>query len=273
MQQYKKAMTEAQRDIIKKAIAYKRSSLVSLLHKGKITDSFHKGLIAKYIERHDIPSKPQNIRELTKQFLCSACSYSVTRKQLTKINRGEVPFIKDYPLLMSKLFSDKTFLNHSAWEPTNLKSLAEKLQARHNFNLNSKTLKPRTMAILLTGSEQIRRVTEHGLDPFYEKVDWICKQGGNEMWKYATEFSKPIKNVGVALACDFLKEIGFVRFVKIDFHMLAEIPKLLGQDRCSAKSLFIKTQEVADKLNMTPFHLDKLLYVWGWTRSKIKETN
>jgi len=38
-----------------------------------------------------------------------------------------------------------------------------------------------------------------------------------EMWNLALEISKSINNVGVALICDFLKEIGFTRYVKVGF--------------------------------------------------------
>ena len=82
----------------------------------------------------------------------------------------------------------------------------------------------------------------------------------------ALEVSKSINNVGVALVCDFLKEIGFTRFVKVDHHFKREFPELLSTSKTckqSPKESFILSQELADSIGITPFHLTRSLYLWG----------
>ena len=86
------------------------------------------------------------------------------------------------------------------------------------------------------------------------------------MWALVEDFSKSIKQVGPALMCDFFKEIGFVRYVKVDHHFSKQFPKLVKQkEDCglSPKRSFILSQEIADAVGMTPFHLDSILYLWG----------
>ncbi len=95
------------------------------------------------------------------------------------------------------------------------------------------------------------------------------------MWELATEISKSINNVGVALICDFLKEIGFTRYVKVDHHFKREFPELISTSKkCkqSPKESFILSQELADSIGITPFHLDSILYLWGRYGDKKKLT-
>jgi hypothetical protein len=52
--------------------------------------------------------------------------------------------------------------------------------------------------------------------------------------------------------------------------MLNEFPKMTDQLNCkksSGKQVFLSSQKLADQLEITPFHLDKLLYLWGWANS------
>jgi hypothetical protein len=80
------------------------------------------------------------------------------------------------------------------------------------------------------------------------------------------DFSRPIQNVGPALICDFFKEMGFVRYVKVDHHFRKEFPELIsGNTECNQnpKENFMLSQQIADSDGITPYHLDAILYLWG----------
>jgi hypothetical protein len=86
------------------------------------------------------------------------------------------------------------------------------------------------------------------------------------MWNLVNDFSAPIDQVGPALVCDFFKEIGFTRYVKVDHHFSKQFPKLIiSRESCklNPKRSFILSQEIADTVYLTPFHLDSILYLWG----------
>ena len=87
-----------------------------------------------------------------------------------------------------------------------------------------------------------------------------------ELWGLATELSIGIKNVGTNLMCDFLKESGFTDYAKMDIHMIRSMSEVMNVSNCSKLSdfeSFFVTQWLADKIKMTPFKLDKILYVYG----------
>jgi len=117
---------------------------------------------------------------------------------------------------------------------------------------------------LLTGTKVLDKELSRGLDAFYKKIS--NANTPIAMWDLATEISASINNVGVALICDFLKEIGFTRFVKVDHHFKREFPKLISSSKTckqSSRESFILSQELADSIGISPFHLDSILYMWG----------
>lgn len=122
------------------------------------------------------------------------------------------------------------------------------------------------ISVLLSGTQEMEKRLENGIDKFYQELDKINNSTTEEIWKYVSEFPKKIHNVGSALICDFLKDIGCDRFVKVDHHFKKEFPYLLGLDDCkklNSKEHFILSQELSNMIKMSPFHLDHLLYQWG----------
>jgi hypothetical protein len=121
--------------------------------------------------------------------------------------------------------------------------------------------------VMLDGADQMAHRLQSGLRPFYESIQHVSASTPEAMWTFVEELARPIYNVGSALICDFIKEIGFLRFVKVDHHFLRQFPSLLGQSlgcsRMSNKKHFILSQELSDALGIQPFYLDRILYEWG----------
>jgi hypothetical protein len=77
-------------------------------------------------------------------------------------------------------------------------------------------------------------------------------------------------HVGPVLFCDFLKNIGFPEFVKVDYHFQKEFPNLTDE-KLSIKKQFIRSLELCKILGVTPFYFDHLMYQWGRYKSLHKE--
>ena len=167
---------------------------------------------------------------------------------------------------MAEIFSEEGFLINDNWIPAKLYEIAKRIQEKERYNFNSKKFKPRMIIVLMEGSQEMERRLEGGIDKFYQEIEIINQSSGEIMWDFVLVFKKNIHNVGSALICDFLKNIGCNRFVKVDHHFKKEFPDLLGVDYCgniSEKKHFLLSQEISEILKISPFNLDHILYQWG----------
>jgi hypothetical protein len=228
-------------------------------------DDLDRNCIISFFEKGNHPNRPDNIHHLMKKFFTSCFSYAPLRKYLTSI-AGSIPDPYMLPSCLAQVFSENDFLINQNWSPDLLHELAGKIQREKKYNLESKQFKPRMISVLLSGTQEMAKCLENGLNSFYVELDTINSKPGAEIWGYVLEFSKNIYNVGPNLICDFIKGIGFERFVKVDHHFKREFPKLIGFNDChslSDKEHFVLSQQLADLIQMSPFHLDHLLYQWG----------
>lgn len=244
----------------------RRDLLISFAYNKQIQmGDLDKECIVTFFERWELPQKPANIPDLMKTFFTCCFTYAPLRKYLTSV-AGSIPTPEMLPNCLSKIYSENDFLLDQNWMPLKLREIAEKIQNRESFDLKSNQFRPRMISVLLDGTLEMNKRLKSGLDGFYSELDSINEESGHEIWGYVSGFSDNIYNVGTALICDFLKDIGCDRFVKVDHHFKNEFPKLLGFSNCnklSAKDHFVLSQKIADLLKMSPFHLDHLLYQWG----------
>jgi len=232
-------------------------------------EPFERGRIKALLERGEAPERPNTIPELMKQFCVSAFSYAPLRNNYLAPLVNGLPTRQNIDRVLMRAFHNEGFLDVDNWYPLNLEQLAKAIQSIHNFDLSRNYFQPRIVAVLLTGSKKLELELSEGLHAFYSRVESISDP--TKMWKFVNDFSRPIRQVGPPLTCDFLKELGFTRYVKVDHHFSRQFPKLLpGEPNCrmSAKASFILSQEIADAVGMSPFHLDSILYLWGRYGSK-----
>lgn len=96
--------------------------------------------------------------------------------------------------------------------------------------------------------------------------DWVKLFDGDNRARVALPMllASEIEGIGFALACDFLKEIGFVNFAKPDVH-IRDIFKGLGL--CSQKAtdyeIFKAVIGMAANAGVTPYNADKLFWLIG----------
>ncbi len=228
-------------------------------------DKLDRECIISYFEHWGIPKRPKDIPTLMKTFFTSCFSYAILRNYLISV-AGSIPTPSMLPNCLAEIYSKEEFLRDQNWMPSKLHDITSRIQQKENFDLKSNEPKPRIISVILKGSQEMEKRLEYGIEKFYQELDEINNSTAEEIWKYVSEFPKQIYNVGPALLCDFLKNIGCDRFVKVDYHLKKEFPYLLGLDDCkklTEKEHFILSLEISSMLKMSPFHLDHLLYQWG----------
>lgn len=70
-----------------------------------------------------------------------------------------------------------------------------------------------------------------------------------------------IRGLGEILACDFIKEIGYVEYAKPDVHIDYIIKKLCKNEEMTAKEILNKVQEIAKDAGVSTFEVDKILWL------------
>jgi len=250
---------------VRNELQRRRDVLVSRSHDDSSPmEPFERARIQPLLERWEAPPPPIDIPNVVKQFCVSAFSYAPLRNNFFKPLADGLPTRDNIARALSRAFDEARFLDNDNWLPAPLERLALAIQRKHKFDLSSRQFKPRVVGVLLTGSRKLGEELSGGLHGFYERIARVSDAAS--MWDLVNDFSKSIHLVGPALICDFFKEIGFVRYVKIDHHFGKQLPKLVNVDgncRLNPKRSFLMSQEIADAVGMTPFHLDSILYLWG----------
>lgn len=70
-----------------------------------------------------------------------------------------------------------------------------------------------------------------------------------------------IRGMGEALACDFIKEIGYVEYAKPDVHINYIIRKVCRNEKMTAKEILEKVQQIAEDAGVSAFAVDKILWL------------
>jgi hypothetical protein len=252
-------------DDVRKEVARRREILIAGSHDASFAlELTERKRIQALLERWQTPDRPATIPELMKQFCVSAFSYAPLRNNFLKPLIGSIPMRDTIARALSLGFDNKEFLSDASWFPEPLGEVARRIQASNKFNLSSRQFKPRIIAVLLTGSIRMTKELSEGLDPFYRRIGEVTDPP--DIWRLVNDFSSTIDQVGPALICDFFKEIGFTRYVKVDHHFRAQFPQLvLSKASCrnNPRRSFILSLEIADAIGITPFHLDSIMYLWG----------
>jgi thermostable 8-oxoguanine DNA glycosylase len=76
--------------------------------------------------------------------------------------------------------------------------------------------------------------------------------------------SQEVNGFGFALACDFLKELGFFNFAKPDVHVKAIVKGLhLASESPSDYLVFKVVARIAEHCGRTPYDVDKTFWLVG----------
>lgn len=99
-----------------------------------------------------------------------------------------------------------------------------------------------------------------------EFMEWVRVFDADDRKRVALPMllSQEIDGFGFALACDFLKELGFTNFAKPDVHIKALVKGLgLSSKTANDYAVFKAVVRIASHCGKTPYDVDKLFWLVG----------
>lgn len=220
----------------------------------------------KDIKKHLKPiyNKPTNLNSLFERLCESAQNRQMSNKVIGQSIVGGLKKIGDVTNGFDINFvCEKYKLNDSR---VLLKNIVEKLEIKGKIRDTNRSLWPIFCQSIIDSAYFLKEFKTSG--EFYEWADFLTK---NKNSKYALPMliSVKIRGIGFALACDFLKEIGFLNFGKPDIHLI-EIFKgvgLLDKTEKNESRINFLTLETMDKIadlnNRTSYEIDKIFWLIG----------
>lgn len=243
---------ERQQHLDQRVYALARSYLLSL-----------HGITEELLDKHALPSpdaqKPATMAAIYERLLRSAQSAQsmpnviggsiggVERLGMVLFGFDPAAVAQKYPRSeegCKKLFDD----------------IKEQLSPRGKLNYNPRSLWKRFCGTVTSGAAFLAQFSD--AQAFYGWVEPfdVDEDGRIEV---ATKIARQIDGIGFALACDFLKEIGFTNFSKPDTHIKEIFFQLgLSQSKEDVK-VFRAVGRVARNVGVTPYEADQIFWLVG----------
>lgn len=131
---------------------------------------------------------------------------------------------------------------------------------------------PNKLDACLKAANFLNEIAQSGTSPlqFFDKFGY---ENSNvyERWALVSVIDQSIKGIGTALACDFLKEIGYLNFGKPDVHIKRILKRIgifddLKNDFVASSDNFLYFRildRIAEDSNKTVFEIDKVFWLFG----------
>jgi hypothetical protein len=142
-------------------------------------------------------------------------------------------------------------------------TINKKLKPNGKMRDNNNSIWPKYCKTIIQGAHFMARFEDS--KDFYKWANYLSKDN-RSLTALPLFISSQIDGIGFALACDFLKEIGFSQYGKPDVH-INKI--LLGADFLSTNSKkhdyesIAVLSAIADANETTAYHVDRLLWLIG----------
>ncbi len=245
----------------------RRLKLIALAHRNDVPmAAVERQHIIEYLEHKQLPEKPVDEIRIMKEFVSSALSINQPpyriRSRMQKI-LGDIPLAATIPLCLDRLYGCADFMDNMNWTPDGLAQLFEGLP-----EYPDDPFKEHIRRTLLELAVVMVEVLREGIEPFYKCIETAVAAGPEKTWVFMKQFTESISGVGPGLMSDFLKNIGFAEFVKIDQRLKKEFPALSPGLPKAPREMFIFAVVLCRKLGMTPFLFDHILYQWGNVKLK-----
>lgn len=138
--------------------------------------------------------------------------------------------------------------------------IKEQLAPRGKLNYNPRSLWRRFCGTIVSGASFLAEFPD--AQAFYGWVEPFDLDEDGRI-EVATKIARQIDGIGFALACDFLKEVGFTNFSKPDVH-IKEIFSQLGLSGSKDDiEVFKAVGRVARNIGVTPHEVDQLFWLVG----------
>lgn len=238
-----------------------------LLSKERVTDEL--------IEKHLVSEhqKPNNINTIYKQLCASAQNRQMSNKVIGQsiggIENLKTVLFNFNPKQVAKTYSktDKERL---------LETIIKELKPKGEIRKTNRSLWPQFCQSVIDSAHFLQEFEE--TKDFYNWADFFANDFRAKP-ALPLMISIEITGIGFPLACDFLKELGYVQYGKPDVH-LKEIFKELNLIDPNEKSTIKQDyqtlkliDQIAKENKVTPFEVDKIFWLIGSGNFYISEIN
>lgn len=214
-------------------------------------------ILDSYLKRPDASAEPTDMPVLFKRLLGSAQNANMKAGVIGKSiggvdNLGKVLFNFDIT---------KTLKAYMGKPKKLLKDIETKLKPRGEVRKEPRSIWPIYCKTILSAASFLSQF-QNG-DEFYQ---WANLFYGDKKAMAALPLiiAEEVDGIGYPLACDFLKELGFIEYGKPDIHII-EI--FVGLGLCEEKSSPYHFQKIiariAESAKVSPYNVDKLFWLIG----------
>jgi hypothetical protein len=203
------------------------------------------------------PAPPSSLNAVYKQLLISAQNAHMRAGVVSGSLGGSIDRLGE--VLFG--FDASTVLSHFATPDLVLDAIEQKLKPNGKILRNPRSIWPQYCRTILSAAAFIAQFKS--LKEFADWADLFCTNSKAYM-AAPMMLAHEIHGLGFALACDFLKEIGYTKLGKPDVH-IREI--LTAFDLCqigdSDYELFKTLAQLAEDAGVTAYNADKLFWLIG----------
>lgn len=223
----------------------------------KIPSKQAQEILESYLQLPDMSAEPVEISVLFQRLLSSAQNANMKAGVIGDSIGG----VENLGKVLFKFDSIKTLNKYAGVPDELLNDIEKKLKPKGKIRKQPKSLWPKYCKTILSAASFFSQFRDG--QEFYE---WANLLYGNKKAMPALPMiiAAEIEGIGYPLACDFLKELGFVEYGKPDVHVI-EI--FVGIGLCDARPTPYQVQKVISNIayaaGVSPYNVDKLFWLIG----------
>ena len=223
----------------------------------KIPSPKRKEILASYLERPDASTEPVDMPELFLRLLKSAQNANMKAGVIGKA----VGSVSALGKVLFNFDVAKTLKKYSGKPENLLQDIEKTLKPRGKIRKEPKCIWPLYCKTILSAALFLSQF-KSGED-FYQFANLFYT---NRQAKAALPLiiAEEVEGFGYPLACDFLKELGFIEYGKPDVHII-EIFSALGLSGEKDRPYMVQKAllSMAEAVNVSPYNVDKLFWLIG----------
>lgn len=213
-------------------------------------------LIEKYLHLSQTKPRPGTIAEIYQRILQSAQNANMK----ASVVGGAIGGVEKLGLILCEFQPWAILEKYQDWEQV-LDDIEKHLTPRGKIRRTPRGIWPQYCVAILSAAHFMTQFET--ADDFYKWVDFFDSDSRARA-ALPMLLDNEIKGLGFALACDFLKELGYINFAKPDVH-LRDI--FIGLKLCPSKAndyqVFKAVIRLAKNAGVTPYSADKLFWLVG----------
>jgi len=214
-------------------------------------------LLDKYLHLSENRKRPDTISGIYFNLLGSAKNANMK----SNVIDGLIGGLENLQYILCD-FDPKKVLNKfkDDWEAV-LDDIEKNINRKGKIRRAERSIWPNYCKTIISGADFLSKFKSD--EDFYEWIDFFNK---NDMARPALPMllSNEIQGIGFALACDFLKELGYTNFGKPDVHIRDIFTNLeICVPRPTNYQLFKTIIIVAKDVGVTSYNVDKLFWLIG----------